>query len=177
MTTNGSSSLPRKSALWLVPLFLLVHNLEEALLMPRFLPLDPARFPAALRPLVPDVRYAQFLPALVIFTLLPFIVAAVGKLDVRGSRSVFILLVIQAVMLVNVASHLGSAFLLGGYSPGLVTALLLNLPFSIYLFRRAAAEEWISRRALLSLPLAAVLVHGPLLIGVFVVSGWLANAG
>lgn len=177
MTATGSSSLSRKTALWLVPLILLVHNLEEALLMPRFLPLDPARFPAALRPLVPEVRYAQFLPALVIFTLLPFIVAGLGKLEVRGSRSVFILLAVQAVMLVNVASHLGSAFLLGGYSPGLVTALLLNLPFSIYLLRRAAREEWISHRALLSLPLLAMLVHGPLLIGLFVVSGWLANAG
>jgi hypothetical protein len=50
-----------------------------------------------------------------------------------------------------------------GYAPGLVTALLLNLPFSLYLLRRAARERWLDRGALWTLAPAALLVHGPML--------------
>ena len=44
-------------------------------------------------------------------------------------------------MLLNVLAHLLSATMLTrGYAPGLATALLVNLPFSLYLFRRARRE-------------------------------------
>ncbi|HEX8242934.1 MAG TPA: hypothetical protein VF541_05550, partial [Longimicrobium sp.] len=60
---------------------------------------------------------------------------------------------------------------LRGYAPGVATALALNLPFSIHLLRRAYRERWIGRRTLvLFLPLA-VLLHGPVILGVI----WLAG--
>ena len=45
------------------------------------------------------------------------------------------------------------------------TALLLNLPLSLYVFRTAARNAWLPRRALLALVPGALLVHGPLLLG------------
>ena len=51
----------------------------------------------------------------------------------------------------------------GGYAPGLVTALVLNLPFSLYLLRRAIREQWLSRPARWALVPGAILLHGPLL--------------
>lgn len=74
-------------------------------------------------------------------------------------------------MLVNVVSHVGSAVFLRGYAPGLATALALNLPFSIYLLRRAIAERWVSRRTLAPLVIVAVLVHGPGIAGLM----WIAS--
>ena len=168
--------LSRPSLLWLIPVFLLVHNLEEALSMPRFLPLNPDLIPSALRPLLAELTYAQFLAVLLPVTVLPFLIAARGDLHRRGSGGIFLLLGCQAVVLLNVFSHIASALVLGGYVPGLLSALVLNLSFSIYLFQRACRERWISRGALLSLPALALLLHGPVLIGLMALSGWLTRS-
>lgn len=168
--------LSRSSVLWLVPVLLLVHNLEEVLFMQRILPLDPERIPSALRLLLPEVTYAQFLLVLLPVTVLPFLIAARGDLHRDRSAGIFLLLGFQAVVLLNVFSHIASALVVGGYVAGLLTALLLNLPFSIYVFQKATAERWISRRALLSLPALALFVHGPVLIGLMALSGWLVRS-
>jgi hypothetical protein len=46
-----------------------------------------------------------------------------------------------------------------------VTALLFNLPVSVYLLRRAARESWVSRRTRWALLPGAFLMHGPVLSG------------
>ena len=52
-------------------------------------------------------------------------------------------------MLLNVLWHVATAALVfNGYAPGLLTAILINLPFSVYLLRRAASERWVSRGAM-----------------------------
>jgi hypothetical protein len=77
-------------------------------------------------------------------------------------------------MLLNVFPHVAAAAALRSYSPGLATALVFNLPFSILLFRRAIRQQWVSRRALAWLPPAALLVHGPGLFALLWASGvWL----
>jgi len=44
------------------------------------------------------------------------------------------------VMLANVAlPHLPAAFVLGGYTPGLITALAINLPLSLWVLRATRA--------------------------------------
>jgi hypothetical protein len=40
--------------------------------------------------------------------------------------------------------HLFSTIRFRIYSPGLATALLITLPFSFYLFRRALIEHWLT---------------------------------
>ena len=77
----------------------------------------------------------------------------------------------QAVVAVNVVSHLAAATLfLRGYSPGLLSALLINAPVSIYLFRRAAHEQWIPPRAWRAVLPVALLIHGPGLIGLLLLA-------
>ena len=66
--------------------------------------------------------------------------------------------------------------LLRGYGPGLATAILVNLPFSVYLFRRATGEHWFSVRALFSLIPAAIILHGPALVGLIALTGFLVRA-
>ena len=86
-----------------------------------------------------------------------------------------LLLGTQMVVLINVFSHIGMAVLMRGYALGVVTALLVNLPFSIYLFRRALQEEWITQRNLVVLFLVGLVLHGPGLIALLRVSGWIAG--
>jgi hypothetical protein len=45
------------------------------------------------------------------------------------------------------------------------SAVTLNLPFSIYLFRRARRETWCSPRAAIALIPVALLAHGALFAG------------
>lgn len=71
----------------------------------------------------------------------------------------------QAVVALNVLWHVGAAVAFGGYVPGVVTAVLVNAPFSVYFFRRAAREGWLRPAALWATIPAAVAVHGPGLLG------------
>ncbi len=137
------------------------------------LPQLAVRMPPALRGVLPAVTYPQFLVALAAVTGVPLAVALAADLRRSGPATVFLLFV-QAVLLVNVLSHVASAVFLGGYSPGLATALAVNLPFSVHLLRRARRERWAGRRTLLALIPAALLFHGPGLLALLAAAAWVA---
>ena len=158
--------LGRRHLLWLVPLFLTLHNLEEAVFLRGFL----ARFASRI-PILPSVTYGQFLLGLAAVTLAPYAFAASGPLE-RRSRAFFLTLGTQMVVSLNVLAHVATAIWARGYAPGLVTALLVNLPFSVFLFHRAWRGSWVTLRDLAWLLVAAALVHGPGLVGLMVLAGW-----
>jgi hypothetical protein len=164
--------MSQKMALWLVPILLAVHNLEEAIFVRRVLLAAKEQLPRMLHHAVGGVSYSQFIVALLIVTTIPFVAAAAGRLEKRGGVTVYLLLAIQAVMLLNVFSHVGGLLFLRGYSPGLPTALLINFPFSVYLLHRAARERWVSRTAFVSLLPVALVLHGPVLIGLMLLAGF-----
>jgi len=176
MRSASAADAPRRSrraALLLVPVLITVHDAEEALAMPAALRTLPARLPASLAGLIPTVP--QFLAALAFVTVLPWVVWLLGVARRETRTGIVLLLLMQAVMLVNVASHAAAAIFLRGYAPGVATALAFNLPFSVYLLRRALAERWISRRTLLIIVAAAVLIHGPGILGAMWVAGRIAG--
>lgn len=153
-----------RRVLWLVPLLLALHNAEEALFFPRYLPFVLGRMPAAWRAVAGPVTSGQVWLALAIVTLVALALAAWAELRPDSRIAVWLLLLLQATVLLNVAWHTAAAVVLfRGYAPGLVTALLVNLPFSIYLLRRASRQRWLGRAALWALAPAALLVHGPVL--------------
>jgi hypothetical protein len=163
--------MSRHAALLLVPVLITIHNAEEALFMPATLRVLPGRVPAELARAIPS--YPQFLVALVIVAALAWATWLLGR---ERSAGVALLLLLKAVMLVNVVSHVGSAIFLRRYAPGLVTALALNLPFSIHLLRRAIKERWIARRTVPILAAGAVVIHGPGILGVMWVAGRISGA-
>jgi hypothetical protein len=69
---------------------------------------------------------------------------------------------IQAVVFVNAISHVGATLRYRRYSPGPVTAVLLNLPFSLVFFRRMLASDHLSWGGLL---MAVALARGALEAG------------
>jgi hypothetical protein len=150
----------------LVPTLLTLHNLEEALTFPRWLPMIRAHLGAPLQGWFADVAPARMQVALAIVTAVAW---AVALWSVRRSSNVtatWLLLLVQAVVLLNIVWHiLVAAVVLRGYTPGLVTAAFVNLPFSIYVFQLAIRDRWCSARALVALIPAALAVHGPVLAG------------
>jgi hypothetical protein len=134
--------ISRRLALLGVPILLTLHNAEEAAFVPRALAIAAARMP---RSLIPTAE--QMYVALAVVTVVPWLVWLLGVRRRETRLGVRLLLLLQCVMLVNVVWHVAAAIVLGGYTPGLATALAFNLPFSIYLLRRAVKERWLSASA------------------------------
>ena len=169
-------TLSRRAVIWLVPALLAVRNAEEAVMFPRYLPLVRERVPDWAGPVISSVTYEQMLIALAIATIVPLGIAIWAVARPRSQVAVWSVLLIQAVVLLNVAAHVASALvILRGYGPGLATALVVNLPFSLYVVRRATVERWTTRQGLLALVPAAFVVHGPVLLGVIALAGSLAR--
>ena len=156
--------MPNPRVLWLVPVLLALHNAEEALFFPRYLPFVISRLPGGWQSLAAPLTTGQVWAALAVVTAGAFAVAWWAVRRPASPAARWTLLLVQTTMLLNALWHvLTAAVLFGGYAPGLVTGVLVNLPFSIYLLRRAAAERWLSPPARWALVPAALVLHGPLL--------------
>jgi Protein of unknown function with HXXEE motif len=162
----------RANLLWSIPALFTIHNLEEALTMKRYLPVAREmipelrrRVPARLRWLVREYTYRQLMILVVILTTAAWAIAIFGGLDQPASGAGYALLALRAVLFLNVFAHVGGAFLFRGYAPGLVTAVLINLPFSWVVFTTAWNEHWYSATTLLLLIPLALILHGPVFVG------------
>jgi len=143
--------MDKKVILWMVPVLTTVHNIEEVLFMPFVIERRNSSIPAFLGGLLPPVTYAQFVLAVSVATAVPYLIASFSNTGRQGGAGVTLLVSIQAMMLVNVFAHLSFAVMMGGYAPGVVTAVAVELPFSISMLRRAVRERWVSGRAMVLL--------------------------
>jgi len=154
------------TVLWPIPVALALHNAEEAATFTHYLPLVRARLLDFAQPFADRVGDPDLRVALVWATIVPFLVIAWATVRPTSVAARWSTLAVQAVVALNVVSHvLVAGVLLGGYAPGLVTALVTNAPLSFVLFRRAIRERWIPAWSWWLLPPAAVVIHGPVLIG------------
>lgn len=129
------NNIPFRILLWLVPVFLMLHNIEEAPSMEGW----SKRLPLKIHP---TVSTRQFVIAVTLLTLASFLLTYFSLTWLPTSTGYLIILGMQAVMLVNAfIPHLVTTIRFRLYSPGMVTALLITLPFSIYLFQRAFVEQ------------------------------------
>lgn len=121
--------------LWLVPIFFMLHNIEEAPFMEAWTKRLPLRTH-------PQVSTRQFVIAVTFLTLGGFLATYFGVEYLQNSTGYLIVLGIQAVLFFNAfIPHIGSTIRFRMYSPGVVTATLINIPFSLYLFQPALAEH------------------------------------
>lgn len=128
-------SIPLSHLLWLVPTFLAIHNIEEAPGMERWSKRLPLKFPFT-------ITTRQFIFAVTFLTLTGFVVTYFGVEFVASQTGYIIVLGIQAIMLFNAfVPHIATTIRFRTYSPGILTAVFITLPFSFYLFRRAFDES------------------------------------
>lgn len=128
-------SIPLSHLLWLVPTFLAIHNIEEAPGMERWSRRLPLKLPFT-------ITTRQFIIAVTLLTLAGFVVTYFGVEIVASQTGYLIVLGIQAIMLFNAfVPHIAATIRFRIYSPGILTAVLITLPFSFYLFRRAFDES------------------------------------
>jgi hypothetical protein len=132
------NSLSFTQLLWLVPIFFTLHNLEEAPFMENW----SKRLPFKIHP---KITTRQFAIAITFLTLAGFLVTYIAMEYLQNTVGYVLVLGIQAVLLFNAfIPHIASTIGFRIYSPGVVTAVLLTLPFSWYLYQRAFSEHILS---------------------------------
>ncbi len=160
--------------LWLVPLFITVHNLEEMAFLPQFLEALPSKIPAWAARLLPaevfPPTYHRYMVALLVVTVLPYAFALLGGSGHERGPRTLLLAGTQTVMLVNAFSHLVMMNIWNGYVPGLVTALAFNLPFSLFFLASGLRHSWLRWSDFAYLLPSAILLHGPGLVGLMAVA-------
>jgi|SRR5208283_975300 len=160
-------SLSRNAVLALIGVTLMLHTAEEYLTFPGFLS-SASRLPGWLPP--PSVLHnsQELHLSLVIATVLPLAIIAWAILRPLKALLISVLL-LESILLVNAGWHIFAALVRGGYAPGVMTAVLINLPFGIYVLRRAVTEQWIRARTAWQLIGIALVLHivslGSLLAG------------
>lgn len=111
---------------------------------------------------------AQLFGALIAATIIPLAVVAWGSRGQPRSIPLYACMVLYAMVLLNVfLPHLLATVALRAYTPGVLTALALNLPFTAYLFRRALSEGYVTRTGLVVCGGVAILGYVPSVVGAY----------
>jgi hypothetical protein len=165
----------RRAALWLIAALVVVHNAEEAVAFTRLWAEVREHVEAFAGIGLTTTPEPIYLPLLVA-TLLPVAIIAWAVRQPDRPVQLWFALLIQMVIFLNALSHVATALVVfHGYAPGLLSAVLLNLPYSIFVYRKARQEQWVSAPMSWLLLPAALLVHGPLLVGLLVGGGVLSR--
>jgi hypothetical protein len=157
---------------WAVPLTIIIHNTEEALTMPRwimeYLPAVALRFYIRISrvPTAEELR-----TALAITALVSLLVAFIAFLSGPRSLALYLLAGIQGTMLANAFfPHLIGSIVLRGYTPGVITAVVVIIPFSLFWFRRILQRGFAERRPLIIALIVGVLAYPLVMAALYEVS-------
>jgi len=124
---------------WLFPIAVTLHNGEEAIWMPGWA----ARHAAQLPVQPPGGATIRF--GLVLLTFLAYAVTYLSDRKGRESIWAYLLFGGAAAMLLNVfVPHVPATFLFRSYTPGVITAVLINLPVMTILVVWMIREGWVS---------------------------------
>ena len=123
---------------WLFPVALALHNGEEAIYMPAWASAHRGQLP--LHP-----RTGAILAGLLLLTLLALAVTILSAQKGKQSTWAYLLFGYTATMLINVVvPHIPATLFFGEYTPGVVTAALINLPVMTILLCKAVSDRWVS---------------------------------
>jgi hypothetical protein len=132
---NTLNTIPFDCLLWLVPILFTLHNMEEAPFMERWSKRLPVKLP---------IYYTtrQFIVAVTLITLFGFLLTYYVVEHLNNSIGYWLMFEFQMVLFFNAfIPHIGATIRFRMYSPGVVTATLITIPFSLYLFHRALNEH------------------------------------
>lgn len=164
---------------WLLPVTFLIHDGEEILtvagwsarhratLLHRF-----RRF-AFVRRMVAetDMSTAQFAAA--VGCVLVFVLSGNLGYGLGGRYGLFWFAAVVGAMFGNVLTHTGQSLILGRYTPGVVSAWVVLLPYTLYTFHRLLAAGLVTVGELFLAGLAGGVVIMALLRPIFAVARFL----
>lgn len=137
---------------------ILIHNIEEGLTMKvwanKYIPLLPLNIQKVLPYQLTSNFGTQIIISLFLVTLimLLFVIFFIKSQNILARHA---LMLIAVIMLINVFQHVFVTIYFQNYSPGVVTAVFLNLPFFSYFLYKSYTSGYVTKSLLLRLfPLA-----------------------
>jgi hypothetical protein len=140
--------------LWMFPIALTLHNLEEAVWLPAWS--QHAGFWEI------PVGATEFRIAAGLLAILAYAVTYWSIRTGKEAVGTYVLAGFVFAMLLNVIYHVAATLGLREYAPGVVTAVLINIPVMWYLLWRVFDERWVTwpkaLLAFITIPLAILLL-------------------
>lgn len=131
------------SLLWLFPITFMFHDFEEILTVEKW---GNARGPGILKTL-PGLAKKMYASSLQINThrfaqdvLVVYSIIVTATLLAAFFQSYFLFLAVLHLYFLHVFTHIGQALLLKMYTPGVATAIVPVLPYSLYAYYRLMSE-------------------------------------
>lgn len=134
-----------RKIIWLTPILLTIHNIEEYLTMPAFITSHWQDYPAFLNKYIAFMA-DHFSLVLLNVTLLVFLITYIGSLSKPNSPGMLLLFIMQVILLLNGLQHILSSIWIREYVPGAITSISLYLPILGYSIFLAVKEELVFKR-------------------------------
>jgi hypothetical protein len=148
--------------MWLGPVAFVVHDAEEVLVFETWMRRHAGALPAPVRPLLEAMDTRQFALAVLVLLAGYIVATALGVRALRSARRPWLYLVVTGAFVGNGLTHLLQAAAFGGYTPGVVTAAVVSIPYGWATGRALVADGIVPRRLLLVLVGAGVALQVPL---------------
>ncbi|PDZ08525.1 HXXEE domain-containing protein [Bacillus pseudomycoides] len=149
--------------IWLIPILFAFHNAEEYYFFPEMKYFQPIRMEENAG------QKQYFFIALCLLTSIVFLLVCIHSIF-KKKVTLYILLVIQAMIFMNGLFHITGAILTERYVPGLVTAVIFIIPFSFFWFRKGIRNDWWELKHVIVSCIAGVLLLFPVIVGILLFS-------
>ncbi|RAK23065.1 uncharacterized protein with HXXEE motif [Anoxybacillus vitaminiphilus] len=137
-----------RTIIWLGPFIFLIHDLEEVFLTQQWIKKHSYLFKGTVvERLVNTFGYSpgEFGLVVGIITILYGIICYFAAKQIKAGMSMNLYAATLLILFINVFTHLGQSILLKMYTPGVITSLLIVLPYTLYAFRKLKAANMITK--------------------------------
>jgi hypothetical protein len=166
---------PLRSVLWAAGLVFILHDMEEALTIEGWLANHSGQLPFEVPKLFAQTT-RQFSASVTVLALAFFLICYLAVRSTGPGLARWLYLLAVGTLLANAFSHAGQALFFQGYVPGLITAILLCLPYSICAFWRVSVEGWVTAKGALAATIGGLALQAPLAAIALIVGQRLAGA-
>ena len=173
LSSQETSRLRLARVLWLLPLIFIIHDGEELLTMPGWIAnhrqeLDQL---AGMSDIAAEMirslpTNTSQLAIAIGFILLLFVVITLGaSLSSKRGFWLYAYASLLGVLFLHVFTHIGQAILIGGYTPGVIGAVVAIIPGALYIYKRLFEAQLLTLKsaAVTSLVGFALFVPGAML--------------
>jgi len=145
-----------RAVIWLGPIVFLVHDLEEVFRTRPWVDANQVLIESTpFQPVVQAMGYepAKFGLVVALVTVLYFVISYFATRHVRPGVSMNLYAATVLTMCVNVVTHVGQSVLLRMYTPGVITAVLVVLPYTVIALRKLRAHRLLTASTWIASPL------------------------
>lgn len=144
--------------LLLFPPLYLIHDIEEILTIEKFLEENSNILPFS----VTTLEFAFAFTLLWIFASIGCYKAFLGKRFIGMKPTTFLAFLVPGILLANGIGHLLQFYFIKDYVPGIITSILILIPYSFFTAKFLISERLITKIRLLSFLILGFIAQAPL---------------